>query len=145
MGACARNMQSDPAEIKPAQCCIKLVLSFDLCCRQFGTNSIIVLMFVESQRVQIQSTCKVRNKNLECCSIQQKTNIYSYIKSVVYDKLLKPRHSFRITLYLSEKKGKCTGYVSDRRFHIEGKLGLRMNGSMHIKHPHQKNLINSKP
>ena len=26
MGACARNMQSDPAEIKPAQCCIKLVV-----------------------------------------------------------------------------------------------------------------------
>ena len=25
MVACARNMQSDPAEIKPAQCCIKLV------------------------------------------------------------------------------------------------------------------------
>ena len=25
MGACARNMQSDPAEIKPAQCCIKLL------------------------------------------------------------------------------------------------------------------------
>ena len=25
MGACARNMKSDPAEIKPAQCCIKLV------------------------------------------------------------------------------------------------------------------------
>ena len=25
MGACARNMQSDPAEIKPAQCSIKLV------------------------------------------------------------------------------------------------------------------------
>ena len=25
MGACARNMESDPAEIKPAQCCIKLV------------------------------------------------------------------------------------------------------------------------
>ena len=25
MGACTRNMQSDPAEIKPAQCCIKLV------------------------------------------------------------------------------------------------------------------------
>ena len=30
MGACARNMESDPAEIKPAQCCIKLVFSFDL-------------------------------------------------------------------------------------------------------------------
>jgi len=25
MGACARNMYSDHAEIKPAQCCIKLV------------------------------------------------------------------------------------------------------------------------
>ena len=25
MGACARNMQSDSAEIKPAQCCIQLV------------------------------------------------------------------------------------------------------------------------
>ena len=25
MGACARNMQSDSAEIKPAQCCIELV------------------------------------------------------------------------------------------------------------------------
>ena len=31
---------------------------------------ITVLMFVESQRVRIQSTCKVCNKNLECCSIK---------------------------------------------------------------------------
>jgi len=29
-----------------------------------------VLMFVESQRVHIQSTYKVCNKNLECCSIK---------------------------------------------------------------------------
>ena len=35
-------------------------------------NSIIVLMFVESQRVHIQSTCKVCNQNLECCSIKYK-------------------------------------------------------------------------
>ena len=27
MGACARNMYSDPAEIKPAQCCIKEYLN----------------------------------------------------------------------------------------------------------------------
>jgi len=39
------------------------------CYKQFGTNSIIVLMSVESQRVHIKSTCKVCNKNLECCSI----------------------------------------------------------------------------
>jgi hypothetical protein len=31
---------------------------------------IIVLMFLESQRVHIQSTCKVCNKNLECRSIK---------------------------------------------------------------------------
>ena len=31
MGACARNMYSDSAEIKPAQCCIKLV--FHLTCQ----------------------------------------------------------------------------------------------------------------
>jgi len=37
---------------------------------QFGMNSIIMLMFVESQRVHIQSTCKVCNKTLECCSIK---------------------------------------------------------------------------
>jgi hypothetical protein len=29
-----------------------------------------VVMFVESQKVYIQSTCKVCNKNLECCSIK---------------------------------------------------------------------------
>ena len=28
MGACARNMESDSAEIKPGQCCIKLVFHF---------------------------------------------------------------------------------------------------------------------
>ena len=39
------------------------------CYRQFGTNSIFVLMFVESQKVYIQSTCKVCHKNWECCSI----------------------------------------------------------------------------
>jgi len=33
------------------------------CYKQFGTNSIIVLMFAESQRVHIYSTCEVRNKN----------------------------------------------------------------------------------
>jgi len=40
------------------------------CYKQFGTNSIIVLMFVESQGVHIYSTCKVCNKHLECCSIK---------------------------------------------------------------------------
>jgi len=39
---------------------------------QLGTNSIIALMFVESQRVHILSTCKVCNENLECCNIKLK-------------------------------------------------------------------------
>ena len=29
--------------------------------------------------------------------------MYSYLNFIVYDKLLKPRQSFRITLYLSDK------------------------------------------
>ena len=40
------------------------------CYKQFGTNSIIVLMFVESQRVHIESTYRVWNKNLEYCPIK---------------------------------------------------------------------------
>ena len=46
MGACARNMYSDSAEIKPAQCCIKLVFSFDLC-----HDSYILGGFVNLQNV----------------------------------------------------------------------------------------------
>jgi len=38
--------------------------------QRVGKNSIIVLIFVESRRVHIQSTCKVCNKNLERCSIR---------------------------------------------------------------------------
>jgi hypothetical protein len=32
-----------------------------------------------------------------------KKNIYSYLKCIVHDKLLKPRHLFRITLYKLSK------------------------------------------
>ena len=70
------------------------------CYKQFGTNSIILLMFVESQRAHTQSTCKVGNKNLECCSVKKKY-IYSYLKRIVYAKLLKPRQSFRINLHIA--------------------------------------------
>jgi len=70
--------------------------------KQFGTNWIIVLMFVESQRVHIWSTCKVRNKILECRYINLKKNIYCHLKCIGYDKLLKPRQSFRITLYIQQ-------------------------------------------
>ena len=75
-----------------------------------GTNSIIVLMCVESQRVHIQSTCKVCNKNVEYCSIKYKKYIYSYLKCIVYDKLLKPRKSFRITLYNQVKTPKIISH-----------------------------------
>ena len=38
MGACARNMQSDSAEIKAAQCCIKLVFYQRPSCQFFNTH-----------------------------------------------------------------------------------------------------------
>jgi len=58
----------------------------------------MVLMFVESQRVHMQSTCKVCKKTQNVFYLVKKY-IYSYLKCIVYDKLLKPRQSFRITLY----------------------------------------------
>jgi len=35
--------------------------------------------------------------------LNKKKYIYSYLKCIVYDKLLKPRQSFRITLYKQSK------------------------------------------
>ena len=35
--------------------------------------------------------------------VLNKKNIFCYLKCIVYDKLLKPRQSFRITLYLNVK------------------------------------------
>ena len=43
MGACARNMQSDPAEIKPAQCCIKLVFHLTEVHSFNGTRKVHIL------------------------------------------------------------------------------------------------------
>jgi len=56
-----------------------------------GTNSIIVLMFVESPVRCVINTWSVVLLN--------KKNIYSYLKCIVYDKLLKLRQLFRINLY----------------------------------------------
>ena len=66
-----------------------------LTCR---TNSIIMLMFVEPQRVHIQSTCKVCNKNLEFCSIKWKTHIFLSQVYCVWQ-VVKTPTIIRITLY----------------------------------------------
>ena len=61
MGACARNMQIDPAEIKPAQCCIKLVF-------------------------HLTYTMMHGNTKLKFCDAKQARNIYNYknIKRKLY-------------------------------------------------------------
>ena len=49
MGACARNMWSDPAEIKPAQCCIKLVFHLTYTMMHGSTKlkfSIVITLFL---------------------------------------------------------------------------------------------------
>ena len=63
------------------------------CYKQFGTNSIIVLMFVESKRLHRQSTCKVCNKTWSVVLLNKKY-IYCFLEGIVYDKLLKHRQSF---------------------------------------------------
>jgi len=64
-----------------------------------GTNSIIVLMFVESQTVTYRAPLRYVTKTWSVVLLNKKKYIYSYLKCIVYDKLLKPRQSFSITLY----------------------------------------------
>jgi len=66
---------------------------------QFGTNSIIVLMFVESQRVTYRAPVRYVTNTWSVVLLNKK-DIHCYLKCIVYDKLLNPRQSFRITLYL---------------------------------------------
>jgi len=77
--------------------------------KQFGTNYIVVLMFVESQTVHIYSTCKVCNKNSSVVLLNKKKHIYCCLKFIVYDKLLKFRQSFRITLYMAFQAAAAQG------------------------------------
>ena len=60
MGACARNMYSDPAEIKPAQCCIKLVfhltISLSSDCSLWQAHSLFPSKFF-AQRDLVLSVC----------------------------------------------------------------------------------------
>ena len=45
--------------------------------------------------------------------------MYSYLKCIVYDKLLKPRQSFRITLYIYDN----TLYIYDNLPHVAVSIG----------------------
>ena len=52
MGACARNMQSDSAEIKPAQCCIKLVFHLTYTMMQGSTKLKFIIRLHVTSSVQ---------------------------------------------------------------------------------------------
>jgi hypothetical protein len=57
MGAFARNMYSDPAEIKPAQCCVKLV---------FHLTDFFITMTISRQQLPVQyRTDQKQLKNVE--------------------------------------------------------------------------------
>ena len=58
-----------------------------------------MLMFVESQRVHTYRVPVRYVTKTWSVVLLNKKHIYSYLKFIVYDKLLKPRQSFRITLY----------------------------------------------
>ena len=81
----------------------------------------IVLMFVESQWVHIQRTYKVSNKTWSVVLLNKK-DIYSYLKCFMYDKLLKPRKSFRITLYTAEQVKLLWVIMKTRTELLSGKL-----------------------
>jgi len=67
--------------------------------KQFGTNSIIVLMFVDHKGCTYRAPVRYVTKTWSVILLNKKKNIYSDLKCVVYDKLLKIRQSFWITLY----------------------------------------------
>jgi len=56
---------------------------------------------VESQRVIYRAPVRYVTKPWSVALLNSK-HIYSYLKCVVYEKLLKPRQSFRITLYFDD-------------------------------------------
>jgi len=62
------------------------------------TQKIIWKDPVESQRVNILSSCEVCNKIWCAVLLNKKIYIYCYMRCILYDKLLKPRQSFRIIL-----------------------------------------------
>jgi len=55
-------------------------------------------MFVESQNLHYRAPVSYVTKTWSVVLLNKK-HIYSYLKLIMYDKLLKPRQSFRITLY----------------------------------------------
>jgi len=70
------------------------------CYKQFGTNWIIVLMFVEYIGCTYRAPVRYVTKTWSVVLLNKK-HIYCYLKCIVYGKLLKPRQSFRITLYFN--------------------------------------------
>ena len=87
MGACARNMQRDPAEIKPAQCCIKLVFHLtyitNILCNfydcitvyEFGVMILSVCMYVLCVCMYFSL------KNIFFNNILKEINVCKYIRS----------------------------------------------------------------
>jgi len=47
-----------------------------------------------------QAPVRYVTKTWSVILLNKKKNIYSYLKCIVYDKLLKPQQSFRTTLYV---------------------------------------------
>jgi len=80
------------------------------CYKQFRTNSIIVLMSVESQRVTYRAPVRYVTKTWSVVLLNKK-NIYCYLKCIVNDKLSKLRQSFRITLYYTKCHKSTSGVI----------------------------------
>ena len=118
---------------------LKVVTSY----KQFGTNSIIVLMFVESQRVHILSTCKVCNKNLECFSSKQKkirillSQVYCVWQVVKTPTIIlnHPVFSCDIFMYLINYKNYCQHtslLFNGHRLRVRGQSGRILKLIIHF-------------
>ena len=106
MGACARNMQSDSAEINSAQCCIKLVFHLTYTVMHGNTK----LKFSGKTYLIVSSSCGF--SGLYLCS---------KVRDVAFLVLLQQRADYRVSCtFLEDCEIKDSFYLCRRR-----RLGFR--------------------
>jgi len=95
---------------------------------------IIVLIFVESQRVTYRAPVNYVTKTWSVVLLNlKKKHLYSYLECIVYDKL-KPRQSFRITLYITKLhfldagKTRCTSKERQKQKGLSRVLNVFVRG-----------------
>ena len=115
MGACARNMQSDPAEIKPAQCCIKLVFHLTYTMMHGSTKLKFVcqstvycvlrrhhnsaLCFIAASKDCLQGSEPYASKETNFAVSASRTELTKHVITSTYNTIRQSVRNFVITIF----------------------------------------------